>query len=121
MEYQLGNKDSLVELGTVLIYQDNFGDSIKMLSKALHIRKRQLAKAEKRGQDEKHMKKEIAEVTNKIGCAYFELGDSYTAKDIFEASVELQMEVLEVKNHESSAQEMLTLAATISNIGKLRN
>ena len=91
-----------------------------MLNKALHIRKYQLEKLEKGGEDEEDTKKEIAKVTNKIGCVYFKWGDSRTAKDVFEDSLRFQREILDASNHKLPASEMLTLASTSSNIGKLR-
>ena len=111
----------MVELGIILSFQGNFEDSIRILKKALRIRKYQLAKIEKGGGDENHTKKQIVNITNRIGCVYFTWGKNHTAKEVFKATVELQRDILDESEYKSPAPEMLILASTLSNIGKLRN
>jgi len=110
--------DSMVELGIVLLSQENFEDSIEIFNEALHIRERQITKVVEGSQDEKQIKQQIAKISNNIGCAYYEWGESHTAKDVFLETLELQKDISgNRRKNRPSVPEMMTMSSIISNIG----
>lgn len=113
-------KDSLVELGIVLIHLQKFERAVGYLNRALSIREKELDEATDEGNKKEIIRIElqIAKIQNNIGCAFFEVGDTEEAKDSFECALEIQQRIIK-NDKDSSAPGQLVMSSTICNLGKI--
>lgn len=112
-------QDTAVELGIVLVHENEFENAILSFNEALEIRKYELFHAigSNNGEEKTNVQLQIAKIHNNIGCAMFEIGLMEEALQSFESTLEIQREIMDQGN-DSSLQGLLAMSATICNIGK---
>ncbi len=106
----------MVELGIVLIHQNDFEKAVEFFNEALAIRETELNEVKHGNEEEKkRIKLQIAKIHNNIGCAHFEVGETNEAREAFECTYEIQNQINKEKN--ALGPEKLAMSSTICNLG----
>lgn len=112
-------KDSLVELGIILLSMDENDDALKVFERALKLRKEEREDMfVQEDIDESNLK--IAKVLNNIGCVNFEGGNFTDAKKSFDEAISLQKTVFKswyslMCGVDGNSPGILTMASTMCN------
>jgi tetratricopeptide (TPR) repeat protein len=115
-------KDSLVELGIILLSLKEYSDSLEVLTEALELRENE-AEDLVFPKEIKESQLKIAKILNNIGCVHFESGNFESAKEAFMDAITLQKESLGEFVVSSSVDDptsrpgYLTMASTMCNKG----
>jgi tetratricopeptide (TPR) repeat protein len=115
-------KDSLVELGIILLSLKEYSDSLEVLTEALELRENE-AEDQVFPKEIKESQLKIAKILNNIGCVHFESGHFEHAKGAFRDAITLQKEALgefvvsSSVNDPTSRPGFLTMASTMCNKG----
>jgi len=114
-------KDSLVELGIVLLSMKEYSDSLEIFMEALEMRESE-ADDMVLPEEIKESNLKVAKVLNNVGCVNFENSKFEAAKDAFVEAIKLQKKALgEVSSfsftNPATKPGFLTMASTMCNKG----
>ncbi len=108
-----------MELGIVLIHQNDFDKAVEFFNEALAIRETELVESKKCDEKEKkRIKLQIAKIYNNIGCAHFEVGEANEATEAFQCTYDIQNEINVIKEKSTPAATKLAMSSTICNLGR---